>query len=219
MTVAAVIFDLDGVLLDSEPVWDEVRRELVIERGGRYPAGSQRRMMGMSTKEWSWYMAHDLGVELPPEEISRTITERLAARYAQHLPLLPGAVDAVERMGQHWPLGLASSSPTQLIETTLGAANLREQFKVLLSSELVARGKPAPDVYLEVSRRLGVEPASCAAIEDSTNGLRSAKAAGMQVVAIPRANFPPERDALAGADLVLFGLKQLSVEAISHLGL
>jgi HAD superfamily hydrolase (TIGR01509 family) len=199
--IDAVVFDLDGVLLDSEQVWDEVREQLAHERGGRWSESAQRDMMGMSSPEWSRYMHEQVGLPEPPEEINAEVVRRMLERYREHLPLLPGALDAVRRLGAKWPLGLASSSNRPLIEAFLDAAGVRELFAVTVSSEEVAAGKPAPDVFLDAARRLGVEPGRCAAIEDSANGLRAARAAGMRVVAIPNAHYPPPPDALELADV------------------
>jgi HAD superfamily hydrolase (TIGR01509 family) len=211
--IEAVIFDLDGVLIDSEPVWEEVRRGLVAERGGHWAADAQRKLMGMSTPEWARYLSADLGVGLPPDQVAGEVVER----YREHLPLLPGAVEAVSRLAARWPLGLASSAPAVLIETVLQAAGLRPDFQVTMSTEQVPQGKPAPDIYLAVARRLGVAPASGAAVEDSSNGLRSAAAAGRHGLAIPHPRYPPEPDALARAGLVLPSLAGLTVEAVAAL--
>ena len=208
--IEAVVFDLDGVLIDSEPVWEQVRRGLVAERGGHWAADAQRRLMGMSTPEWARYLSEDLGVGLPPGEVAALVTGRMAARYREHIPLLPGAADAVRRLAARWPLGLASSAPAELIETVLQAAGLSPDFQVTMSTEQVPRGKPAPDIYLAVAARLGVAAASCAAVEDSSNGLRSAAAAGLRVIAVPRPQYPPDPDALAQAGLVLPGLGALT---------
>ena len=151
MVIEAVVFDLDGVLVDSEPVWEEVRRRVVAEYGGHWDADTQDRLMGMSTGEWSRYLSAGLGVQLPPADVASVVIEAMAARYREHLPLLPGAVDAVTRLAARWPLGLASSSPRSLIDTVLDAASLRSAFTVALSTEEVARGKPAPDIYLAVA--------------------------------------------------------------------
>ena len=212
--VQAVVFDLDGVLLDSEQVWDEIREQLVRERGGTWTDTAQRDMMGMSSPEWSRYMHDRLGLAEPPDEINAEVVRRLQARYARDLPLLPGAVDSVRRLAGEWPLGLATSSNRPVIETVLDAAELRPFFAATVSSEEVARGKPAPDVYLEAARRLGVEPAHCAAIEDSQNGIRSARTAGMRVIAIPNPHFPPG-DALRDADAVVASLDELTSAVIS----
>jgi len=212
--IEAVVFDLDGVLLDSEHVWDEVREELTRERGGRWHEGAQRQMMGMSSLEWSRYMHDELGVPDPPEEISKEVVRRLETIYRRHLPAVPGARDAVERLAEHWPLGLASSSNRELIELALELLSIDDQFAATVSSEEVSRGKPAPNVYLEAARRLQVEPTRAAAIEDSHNGILAAKAAGMRVLVIPNRHFPPGEDALAQADVVLESLAGLTAEAV-----
>ena len=215
--IAAVIFDLDGVLVDSEPVWERVRRGLVAERGGQWAPDAQRRLMGMSTQEWATYLSEDLGVGLPPDEVATLVVDRMAASYREHLPLLPGAVEAVRRLAARWPLGLASSAPAVLIGTVLDSAGLRPFFQVTMSTEQVARGKPAPDIYLAVAARIGRAPADCAAVEDSSNGLLSAAAAGLRVIAIPRPQYPPDPDALAAATLVLPALADLTTAAVAAL--
>jgi HAD superfamily hydrolase (TIGR01509 family) len=212
--IEAVVFDLDGVLIDSEPVWEQVRRGLVAERGGHWAPDAQSRLMGMSTPEWARYLSADLGVGLPPTQVAAIVVDRMAASYQEHLPLLPGAVEAVRRLAARWPLGLASSAPAALIETVLQSAGLRPDFQVTMSTEQVPRGKPAPDIYLAVAEGLGVPPASCAAVEDSSNGLRSAAAAGLHVIAIPRPQYPPDPDALARTSLVLPDLDGLTPEAL-----
>jgi HAD superfamily hydrolase (TIGR01509 family) len=214
MAVAAVIFDLDGVLVDSERVWGTVREELTRDRGGKWQPGALRAMMGMSSLEWSRYMHDELDVPLPPSEISREVVKRVEEHYAQHLPLIAGAVDAVRRLATRWPLGLASSANREIIDTVLELTGLRDSFAATVSSEEVPRGKPAPDVYLEAARRLGVEPATAAAVADSTNGLLSAKAAGMTVIALPNRDFPPTPEGLAAADVVIDSLYALTPEKI-----
>jgi HAD superfamily hydrolase (TIGR01509 family) len=216
--IEAVVFDLDGVLIDSEQVWDAAREQLVRERGGRWHERAQRDMMGMSSNEWSRYMHDELGLPEPPEEINEEVVQRMSDLYRERLPLLPGAREAVGRLAARWPLGLASSSNRPIIGLVLELAGLTDSFQVTVSSEEVGRGKPSPDVYLEVTRRLGVEPESCAAIEDSHNGIRSAHAAGMVVVAIPNRTFPPDEEALALADCVLESLAELTVDAVTSCG-
>jgi HAD superfamily hydrolase (TIGR01509 family) len=212
--IEAVIFDLDGILLDSEQLWDEAREQLARERGGRWHENAQRDMMGMSSPEWSRYMHDVIGLPEPPEEISREVVERLAKLYREHLPVVPGAREAVERLAARWPLGLASSSNRELIDLALELLGVKHLFKATVSSEEVPRGKPAPDVYLEAARRLGVEPTRAAAIEDSENGILAAKAAGMRVIAIPNRHFPPDGEALAAADVVLDSPAKLTAEAV-----
>jgi HAD superfamily hydrolase (TIGR01509 family) len=212
--IEAVVFDLDGVLLDSEQIWDEVREELARERGGRWHERAQRDMMGMSSTEWSRYMHDVVGLREPPEEINAEVVRRLERRYRDRLPLLPGAAEAVERLAARWPVGLASSSNRRVIDLVLEVSGLRRCFRATVSSEEVQRGKPAPDVFLEAARRLGIAPERTAVVEDSENGIRAARAAGMRVVAIPNVHFPPGDQALASADVVLGSLGELTPQAI-----
>ena len=207
--IAAIIFDLDGVLIDSEAVWDSVREQVTRETGGRWHERAQQEMMGMSSLEWSRYMHENLGVPMAPGEISALVIERIAERYRQDLPLLPDAVETVRTLAERRPLGLASSSNRPVIDLVLELTALAPCFRISVSSEEVGRGKPAPDVYLEAARRLRVEATRCTAVEDSTNGIRAAKAAGMLVAVVPRPDFPPAADALECADLVLDSLAEL----------
>jgi HAD superfamily hydrolase (TIGR01509 family) len=211
--IEAVVFDLDGVLLDSEQLWDKAREQLARERGGRWHDQAQRDMMGMSSLEWSRYMHETIGLPEPPEEISREVVERLTALYRERLPAIPGAKEAVERLAADYKLGLASSSNRELIDLALELLGVAHLFAATVSSEEVACGKPAPDVYLEAARRLGIEPARAAAVEDSQNGILAAKAAGMRVIAIPNRHFPPDEEALARADVTLSSLAELTAEA------
>lgn len=211
----AVVFDMDGVLLQSEEVWDVVRKEYVRERGGRYDAEVQRAMMGMSSTEWSRYLHDVAGVPDEPAEINAEVVRRMLDAYTEDLPLIPGAVDAVRRVAGEFPLGLASSSNRVLIDAALEQAGLAPYFAATVSSEEVAHGKPAPDVYLEAARRLGVDARRCVAIEDSHGGIRSAKAAGMRVLAIPNSSYPPDDEALAQADVVLGSLSELTAEYVA----
>ena len=218
MAIEAVVFDLDGVLVDSEHVWDAARKELAAEEGRPWPEHASRDMMGMSSLEWSRYMHDVVGLPEPPEEISAKVVRRLEEIYRHELPLIDGAVEAVERLEERWPLALASSSNRELIDLVLELSGLTSYFLATVSSEEVPRGKPAPDVYLEAARRLGVAPSRCAAVEDSENGIRSAKAAGMSVLVIPNRVYPPADDALALADDVLTSIKELTPEIIERVG-
>lgn len=213
--IDAVVFDLDGVLIRTEEIWDEVREAFARERGGRYDPQAQRAMMGMSSTEWSRYMHEELGIADEPEAINAEVVRRMEARYREALPLIDGAAEAVARIAARWPLAVASSSNRPLIDAALELSGLGRHFRATVSSEEVARGKPAPDVYLEAARRLGVEPGRCAAVEDSHSGIRSAKAAGMRVLAIPNPSFPPDREALAEADAVLASPAELTAEAVA----
>jgi HAD superfamily hydrolase (TIGR01509 family) len=214
----AVVLDLDGVLIEGEEVWDDVRRTLVRERGGRWTPQAHAAMMGMSSPEWSRYMAEQLAVPMTPQAINDETVARVVARYAEALPLVHGAVEVVGALAGRWPLGLASSANRPIIDLVLDRSGLAGCFRATVSSEEVARGKPAPDVYLEAAARLEVAPAACAAVEDSGNGLRAAAAAGMRVVAVPNRRFPPAPEALAAADLVVADLRELTPEALERLG-
>jgi HAD superfamily hydrolase (TIGR01509 family) len=212
--VQAVVFDLDGVLIDSERVWNAVREQVVREQGGTWRAEATTAMMGMSSPEWSAYMHDSLGVQMQPDAIADEVVRRMEDRYRAAPPLIDGAREAVLAMAQRWPLGVASSANARLIELVLELAGLRGRFAAVVSSEEVARGKPAPDVYLEAARRLGFEPSCCAAVEDSANGLRAARAVHMLVVAIPNRDYPPDEQELALADVVIGSLSELRPELL-----
>jgi HAD superfamily hydrolase (TIGR01509 family) len=214
LVIAAIVFDLDGVLLQSEEVWDAVRELYVRERGGRYDEQVQRAMMGMSAPEWSRFLHEDAGVAENPDTINRDVVALMLEAYKRELPLLPGAKEAVRRAAAAFPLALASSSNRALFEEALELADISDCFSATVSSEEVERGKPAPDVYLEAARRLGVDPTRCAAVEDSHAGIRSAKSAGMRVVAIPNAAYPPDEEALELADVVVRSLDELTVDVL-----
>jgi HAD superfamily hydrolase (TIGR01509 family) len=216
--IAGVIFDLDGVLLDSEPVWEDVRRGLVTEAGGTWTPEAQRRLMGMNTREWAKFLSRDLGSGFDPETTAAVVIDRMRARYKSFLPLLPGAQDGVRLLGQRWPLAVASSSPLELINAVLDFSGLSAFFSAVVSSDDVERGKPAPDVYLRACDTLGAPAAASVAIEDSTNGLRAALAAGMHVIAIPQPSNPADPDVVARADLVLDSVSELTADLVERLG-
>jgi HAD superfamily hydrolase (TIGR01509 family) len=214
----AVIFDLDGVLLDSEQRWNEAKEALVRESGGAWADDAPRVMMGMSSPEWSAYMRDQLQVPLDAEAINADVVRRMHDGYAAGLPLLPGAIDAVRALAARWPLGLASSSNREIIDVFLDAADVRGAFGATVSSEEVARGKPAPDVYLAAAAALGVPPQRCVAIEDSANGLRAARAAGMAVIAVPNPHYPPDEDALALAAATVEVVGEVTPELVEAVG-
>jgi HAD superfamily hydrolase (TIGR01509 family) len=214
---AAVIFDLDGVLIDSEVVWSQARRDLVEARGGRWRSDAPRAMMGMSSVEWSRYMHDELGVPMAREAISAAVVERVRRIYRERLPLMPGAREAVTALAAHWALAIASSANREIIALVLELADLGGCFQAAVSSEEVAHGKPAPDVYLEAARRIGQDPPSCAAVEDSANGIRAAAAAGMRVIAIPNRDFPPDERGLELADTVLPSIESLAPAVVAGL--
>ena len=215
--IDAVVFDLDGVLLDSEQRWNEAKEALVREAGGSWRDEAPHVMMGMSSPEWSRYLAEDLGVPLSRDEINREVVRRMEDGYRAGLPLLPGAGETVRALAARWPLGLASSSNRELIDLFLELSGFGDAFHVTVSSEEVARGKPSPDVYLEAAARLGADPARCVAIEDSSNGIRAGHAAGMTVIAVPNPHYPPAEDALALAAATVDGVAEIGPELVARI--
>jgi HAD superfamily hydrolase (TIGR01509 family) len=215
---AAVVFDLDGVLVDSETVWDDARRQVVARYGGSWCPDATRAMMGMSSPEWATYLHDTLGVALPASDIIGEVVELVERRYRDGLPLLPGATESVRALAGCWPLALASSSNRPIIDLFLDASGLKPFFTASVSSEEAPHGKPAPDVYLEATRRLAVRPERCVAVEDSTNGIRAAVAAGIAVIAVPNTHFPPDDAALRMAAVVVGGVGEITVELVRAAG-
>ncbi len=214
----AVVFDMDGTLTDSEEEWDVVRRGLAAEDGVAWPEDATKAMMGMSTPEWSAHLVETVGLRGTPDEAAeRTISGMADAYRAGRIPKLPGAADAVRRMAEIAPLAVASSSPRTLIEEGLGLLGVRELVGVIVSTEEVARGKPHPDGFLAACAQLGVDPATTVAVEDSTNGVASALAAGMKVVVVPPRFHPPAPDVLARADAAIDDLDALTVDLVRGL--
>ena len=215
--VAAVVFDLDGVLIDSEPIWTAVRKDFVSREGGVWRLEAQRRMVGMSTAEWSRYMSTALQVPLPPSEIGFRVVDAMCMRYGDRPPLVDGAAEAVRTLVTRWPLAIASSSPRLLIDRVLKSSDLGALIRISVSSEEVERGKPAPDVYWRAADRLGVTPEACVAIEDSRNGVRSALAADMRVIAIPDPNFPLDQRLHERVSASLTSIRELTVALVDEL--
>jgi HAD superfamily hydrolase (TIGR01509 family) len=217
MSISAIVLDLDGVIVDTEEVWDRERRAYVEEHGGTWTDAATRAMQGMSSAEWSRYLTEELDAQGEPEQASRAVAQGVVAEIQRELPLLPGAVRAVNALATSYPLALASSANREVIDAVLDAAGITERFIATVSSEEVENGKPQPDVYLEAASRLGVDPTACVAVEDSSNGLRSAHAAGMVVIATPNHAFPPAPDALALARVVVDGIKDVTPELVTSL--
>jgi HAD superfamily hydrolase (TIGR01509 family) len=215
VSIEAVVFDLDGVLVDSDHIWHEVREGLARERGGHWTDRAEPDMMGMSSTEWSQYLHDVVGLPEPPQELSDEVVRRMLDHYEVDLPLIEGAAETVRRLSASFRLAVASSSNRKLINGVLEAAGIADRFEATVSSEEVARGKPSPDVYLEAAKRLALEPRECAAVEDSTNGVRAARAAGMRVLAIPNRRYPPSADALGLADEVVDSVADLTPDLIA----
>lgn len=207
----AIVFDMDGTLTDSEEMWDVVRRGLAHEAGLAWPEDSTTAMMGMSTPEWSAHLTVVVGLGGTPQQAAERTIDAIADAYAAgDIPVLPGAVDAVRRMADVAPLAVASSSPRRLIEAGLELLGVRDLVGVIVSTEEVERGKPAPDGYLAACHELGVDPGAAAAVEDSANGITSALAAGMKVVAVPPRFHPPADEVLRRAHAVIDDLDALT---------
>lgn len=216
--IAAVVFDMDGVLIQSEQTWSRVRGEAVARYGGHWTDADQRNVMGDNSRQWSAYIKRTWNVPLSENDIFQEVLAAMVASYEREgLEVLPGAAEAVAALAARYPLAVASSSPRDLIAVALRVAGFAGAFRFTISSDDVAHGKPAPDVYLLAAERLGVPAARCAAIEDSTNGIRAAVAAGMTTIAVPNHDFPPADATLARAHMVLSSLHQLTPELIERL--
>lgn len=209
--IEAVIFDMDGLLVDSEPVWDQARRDMATQAGVDWNRDDHRACMGVSTHEWAAYMIRRLSLAMTPQQVAEAIIARMVERYKQQIPFLPGALAAVDLAAQHYPTAVASGSPRLLLDTVVSSPELRGKFQVVLDSDGLAAGKPAPDVYLETARRLGIAPERCVCLEDSANGITAGKRAGMAVIAVPDPRFPPSRSTLEQADVVLNSLEEFSL--------
>ena len=218
MTVSAVVFDLDGILVDTERVWTEAKHALVLEAGGRWRDDAEAAMFGMSGPEWSAYIRRDLAVGLPAEEIRRRVVDEVLRRFDERVPVIPGAPEAVTAIAERWPVGLASSADRPVIDAVLRALGLADVFSASVASDEAGRGKPAPDVYLAAAARLGVAPEAAVAVEDSPNGMRSAKAAAMALIAIPHPVTDGRAVALELADVVLDSIGELTPRTVEQAG-
>jgi HAD superfamily hydrolase (TIGR01509 family) len=208
-----VVFDLDGTLVETEQIWRDVRREFVVEHGGAWRDDAPATMIGMRTSEWAGYIHDDLGVKLRPEEIARGVVANVVERL-RDVPVLPGAEAALARLASLFRLGLATSAALPVAQAILARTGWRKFFAVVVSADEVARGKPAPDVYLRALDMLG-RPARAVGVEDSANGIRAARAAGIPVIAIPNREFVPDRASLGLASLVLDNLDQLDAPSVA----
>jgi HAD superfamily hydrolase (TIGR01509 family) len=216
--IEAIVFDMDGVIVESEHLWDDVRRGLAGDHDRPWPDDATRAMQGMSTPEWARYLSDEVGIALPPQQLADEVLKRMADMYSADLPLIPGAVQTVRLLAQHWPLALASSSSRSLIDVVLDTAGIADSFVITVSTEEVDAGKPSPVVYQRVTQLLGVNPERTVAIEDSSNGLRSAKAAGMLLIGVPNRDYPPEQQALDLADAVVAYIAEVTPGLVRTLG-
>ena len=216
--IQAVVFDMDGLLVDSEPVWDSARKSMADEAGAPWTPADHKAVMGVSTEEWADYMIEHLELTLTPQEVVDAVIGRMTEMYRAGVPYFPGAIEMVDRAAASFRTGLASGSHPALIEIVTADAPMQGKFEVIVAADDVGRGKPAPDVYLAAAERLGVDPADCVCLEDSGNGILSGATAGMRVIAVPDPRFPPSAEKLARADLVVSSLAEVTLERIEELG-
>ncbi len=215
--IEAIIFDMDGLLIDSEPYWDKARSIMAAEAGGDWNTDDHRAVMGVSTGEWVDYMINRLNLTMSQKDVEIHIIDQMVRLYRQQIPYLPGAVETVSLAAEYYPVGLASGSPRSLIDTVTKDDALSGKFQIILSGDQVKQGKPSPDIYFETARKMAVEPKVCVCLEDSGNGILAGKNAGMKVIAVPDPRFPPGDEKLKMADLVLDSLQDFSLETIAML--
>jgi HAD superfamily hydrolase (TIGR01509 family) len=215
--VEAVIFDMDGLLVDSEPVWDSARKWMADGAGKPWTWADHQAVMGVSTQEWADYMIDRLDLDLSVPEVVDVIIGRMVEMYAAGVPYFPGAVEVVDLAARDYRTALASGSHPTLIEAVTADVPMQGKFEVIVAADDVGAGKPSPDVYLAAAQRLGVDPADCICLEDSGNGILAGVRAGMTVVAVPDPRFPPRDDVLGQAHLVLSNLSELSAGQLAGL--
>ena len=215
--IEAVVFDLDGVLVDSEQLWDQARREVAAEHAGRWRERATTAMQGMSSPEWSGYMRDTLGVTLNQDEIADLVVQK-APRPLQATPAaLPGAENAVRRIGSRWPLAVASSANRPVIDTVLDLSGLRSCSRPPCRQKRCLRANESRTSTSKRPTGWAVPPSRCVAVEDSTNGVRAAVAAGLRTVAIPNPDYPPPVDVPRRADVTVANLTDITVDVIDRL--
>ncbi len=207
----AVLFDLDGVLVDTEPWWQEVRVAFAARHGRTWGHDDQASVMGGNSLEWAAIMQRRLDLpDVPVEVILDEIVAGVVGCYRRSAPPVIGdAPDQVRRVALELPVAIASSSHRAVIDAAVEALRLGDVLGAVVSSDEVPMGKPAPDVYLRAADALGADPARCLVVEDSLNGVRAGKAAGMTVVLVPNPSVPPAGNAYDLADVVLARLADL----------
>ena len=215
-SIKAVLFDLDGVLVDTEIWWDEARLAFAESQGRAWTEADRAAIMGSNTRQWRALMRDRLDLAIPEADIERAVIGAMLTRYADEGPPVIGdAVSVVRHLARRYSLAVASSAPPQIIEAALLGMGLRDAFAAVASSDEVPFGKPAPDVYLLAARRLGVAPATCLVVEDSLNGVLAALAASMPVVLIPNASIPPAPGAREAATLEVASLRDVDPEQLA----
>lgn len=217
MPIDAILFDMEGVLVDSEPYWYQSRQEFARDHGKEWTEADQRQAMGRATTSWAALMQERLAVSMTVDEIIADMKRRIIAHYEQHLPVRPGALEAVRLAATRYRVGLASGSPTVVIERVMELTGLNRIFEVIVYGDDIPHGKPAPDIYLAACARLGVDSKRALGIEDSANGIRSLKAAGMYTIAAPSPGFPLLPELVQMADRQIFSLEDFSLELVDEI--
>lgn len=217
MAIKAVIFDMDGVLVDSEVYWGQSREEFAKDRSKVWTDEFQREAMGQSTIGWAQVMKERLKLSQTVDEIIVEMKERVIAHYEGRMPTRPGALEAVQLAAENYRVGLASGSPTNIIQRVMQLTGLDQIFEVTVYGDSIAKGKPAPDIYIEAMKRLNITPEVTVGIEDSANGIRSLKAAGMYIIAAPSPDYPLSSDILAISHAHITSLEEFSVNLVNSL--
>ena len=215
--IKAVIFDMDGLLIDSEPKWDEARADMAKRLDKSWGKKDHAAVMGVSTEEWATYMRDTWDLDMSLAEIVEEIVGRMRGYYREQIPFRKNAVEAVNLAAEHYRTALASGSERSLIDIVTTSEELDGKFEVVLSADQVERGKPHPDVYLETAKRLGVEPEQCVCLEDSQNGMLAGLNAGFKVIGIPDEDFPVDKEVLDKVDAVLESLDEFTLDLIESL--
>ena len=214
----AVVFDMDGVIVDSGEVWQRIISELFIDYGFSLSDLSRDAFAG-GDNSWQWasYLRQTVGIPLGEQQIIDRVIASLLTTFEKNISLLQGARETIACLADCYPVALASSSPRPVIAFILERTGLLRHFTTWISSDDVSRGKPMPDVYLEACYQLNMRPECCVAVEDSRAGIRAAKAARMKVIAIPQPLLPLDQDTLDLADKTLDSISCLRSDTISDL--
>lgn len=221
-SIQAVVFDMDGILVDSEVLWRLAREEFAADHGMTWSAEDQESTMGCNTAMWSRIMVQRLQLRerlgMDEAAIATEIKRRLLAKYQAHLPEREGAIAAVRLAATKYKVALASGSPNELARYILGVTGLDQVFLAATYGDDVAHGKPAPDIYLDVLKKIGVAPEHAVGVEDSGNGIRSLRAAGMGIIAAPGPEFPLSEEVLAMADVRITEMTEFNLDLVERAG-
>ncbi len=212
-----VVFDLDGLLVDSEPYWNKSRGSIARENGKEWTDKDHRLVNGVNSNEWAQYMIERLELKMTREQVIQEVVDRIASYYIEDTPFLPGAIEAVQMCAKHWQVAIGSGSHLKLIDIVVNNPRIKGCFDLIVSADTVAKGKPSPEIYLEVMKQAGVDATDSICFEDSAFGIQAAYLAGMYVIAVPKKDFPVPDEYLAMADLVIGSLEEVSYELLSSL--